>query len=68
METNRFITVPGQGWMSRDAARVAYGLTDKELKEVFGRLKPIGGTCPRKGFSISGLEQCVRSVRGELGQ
>ena len=59
---------PGQGWMSRDAARTAYGLTDRELEQVFARLKPVGGTCPRKGIAISGLEQCVRSIRGELGR
>lgn len=65
---NRLVMQPGQGWMSRDAAKVAYGLTDKELEQVFARLKSAGATCPRKGMPISGLEQCVRSVRGELGQ
>ena len=65
---DQFVMQPGQGWMSRDAAKAAYGLTDKELQQVFRRLKLIGATCPRKGLAISGLEQCVRSVRGELGQ
>lgn len=65
---DQFLMQAGQGWMSRDAAKVAYDLTDKELQQVFKRLKSIGATCPRKGLAISGLEQCVRSFRGELGQ
>ena len=63
---NRLVMQPGQGWMSRSAAKVAYGLTDKELEQVFNQLKPINATCPRKGLAISGLEQCVRSIREEL--
>ena len=52
---NRFVMQPGQGWMSRDAARVAYDLSERELQQLFNRLKPLGATCPRKGLAISGL-------------
>lgn len=61
-----FTIEPGQGWMSKDAARVAYGLTGQEMQQVIGRLKPIGGACPKKGLAISGLEQAVRSIRMEF--
>jgi len=65
---DRLVMQPGQGWMSRDAAKVAYGLTDKELEQVFRALRPSGGSRPRNRLAIRGLEQRGRSVRGELGQ
>jgi len=56
---DQFVMQPGQGWMSRDAAKAAYGFTDKELQQVFRRLKPIGATCPRKGLSIDAIERLI---------
>jgi hypothetical protein len=55
------MTIPNQlqmnrgdsrGWLSADAARVAYALTGNEL-------------CPRKGFSIDALELMVPRMRQE---
>jgi hypothetical protein len=68
------MTIPNQlqmnrgdsrGWLSADAARVAYALTGNELSKLKRDLKTTGGVCPRKGFSIDALELMVPRMRQE---
>jgi len=56
---------PGDGWMSRDAAAIAYDLTDRELLELTANLKRSGACCPRKGLSIAALDRAVAELRGQ---
>ena len=68
------MTIPNQlqmnrgdsrGWLSADAARVAYALTGNELSKLKRDLKPTNGLCPKKGFSIDALELMVPRMRQE---
>ena len=68
------MTIPNQlqmnrgdsrGWLSADAARVAYALTGTELSKLKRDLKTTGGLCPKKGFSIDALELMVPRMRQE---
>ena len=68
------MTIPNQlqmnrgdsrGWLSADAATVAYALTRMELSKLKRDLKTTGGVCPRKGFSIDALERMVPRMRQE---
>ena len=54
-----------RGWLSADAARVAYGLTSNEVSKLKRDLKSNGGLCPKKGFSIDALELMVPRMRQE---
>ncbi len=68
------MTIPNQlqmnradnrGWLSADAATIAYALTNLELSKLKRDLKTTGGVCPRKGFSIDALELMVPRMRQE---
>ena len=68
------MTIPNQlqmnrgdsrGWLSADAARVAYALTGNELSKLKRDLRPTGGVCRRKGGSIDALELMVPRMRQE---
>ena len=63
METNRFIQMPGKGWLSRSAAATAYRLSDKELDLICRELRPTGAFCPRKGLAMAALDQVVQRLR-----
>ena len=56
---------PGEGWLSDDAARLAYDLTERELVELTANLKRSGGSCPRKGLSMRALDRAVAQLRGQ---
>ena len=61
-----FVQVKGQGWMSHQAMKVAYGCTPSELRALQQKLKPLGACCPRKGFAIDVVDQALPQIRGEL--
>ena len=65
MKNNRFITVPGEGWLSRSAAKCAYRLSAKEINLICRELKDSGAWCPRKGLAIGALDQVVKRLRGQ---
>ena len=54
---------PGQGWLSRSAAKTAYRLNDKELNLICRELRPTGAFCPRKGLAMAALDQVVQRIR-----
>jgi hypothetical protein len=54
-----------RGWLSTEAARVAYGLTHIEVLMLKRDLKRNGGICAAKGFSIDALELMVPRIRQE---
>ena len=56
---------PGLGWISRDAAAIAYGLSKTELRKLTADLKRSGASCPRKGLAIDALDRAVLQLRGE---
>jgi hypothetical protein len=56
---------PGEGWLSADAARLAYDLTERELVELTANLKRSGACCPRKGLAIAALDRAVAQLREE---
>ena len=56
---------PGMGWISKEAAAVAYGLSTSELRKLTANLRRSGATCPRKGIAIDALDRAVLQLRGE---
>ena len=62
---DRFQLAPGEGWLSYDAARLAYDLTEREMVELTADLKRSGGSCPRKGLSMRALDRAVAEMRGQ---
>jgi len=62
---NRLQTVPGMGWISKEAAAVAYGLSASELRKLTANLKRSGASCPRKGLAIDALDRAVLQLRAE---
>jgi len=62
---NRLQTVPGMGWISKEAAAVAYGLSKAEIRKLTTDLRRSGASCPRKGLSLDALDRAVLQLRAE---
>jgi hypothetical protein len=65
MKKPNMTAVPGQPWLSRSAAKVAYQLSDKEIDLITRELRPTGAVCPRKGIAVAALDQVVKRLRSE---
>ena len=65
MKTPSMIPMPGQGWLSRSAAKTAYRLSEKEIDLICRELRPTGAVCPRKGIAVAALDQVVKRLRSQ---
>ena len=65
MKTPSMIPMPGQGWLSRSAAKTAYRLSDAELRLITRELTDVGAYCPRKGLALAAVDQVVKRLRSQ---
>ena len=65
MKMTTMLSMPGDSWLSRSAAKIAYKLDEKQLDLITRELRKTGAYCARKGLASKALDQIVRELRAQ---